>query len=87
MYRTKYRALTPGAWDWQLGAGCRGMDSSVFFPPDGERGKKRADREAKAAAVCAGCRVRQTCAEFAGTRAEPYGVWGGQTSAARSAVR
>ena len=25
-------------WDWQLSAACRGVDSSLFFHPEGERG-------------------------------------------------
>ena len=29
-------------WDWQIDGLCRGVDSSVFFHPDGERGRARA---------------------------------------------
>ena len=32
-------------WDWQMHGLCRGVDSSVFFHPDGERGRARAQRE------------------------------------------
>ena len=32
-------------WDWQRHALCRGMDSSVFFSPLGERGALRRARE------------------------------------------
>lgn len=28
-------------WNWQLQGLCRGMDSSMFFHPDGERGRAR----------------------------------------------
>ncbi|HAM24406.1 MAG TPA: WhiB family transcriptional regulator, partial [Actinobacteria bacterium] len=33
-------------WDWQLEGACRGLDSAVFFHPEGERGSARARREA-----------------------------------------
>ncbi|WP_433453965.1 WhiB family transcriptional regulator [Streptomyces sp. CA-142005] len=33
------------AWKWQADAACRGMDSSVFFSPTGERGPARRRRE------------------------------------------
>ena len=26
-------------WDWQMQGLCRGVDSSMFFHPDGERGR------------------------------------------------
>ena len=35
-------------WDWQMQGLCRGVDSSFFFHPDGERGPARAQREARA---------------------------------------
>jgi len=25
-------------WDWQLHSACRGLDSDIFYHPDGERG-------------------------------------------------
>ena len=31
-------------WDWQMHGLCRGADSSVFFHPDGERGRARAQQ-------------------------------------------
>ena len=70
-------------WDWQRFAACRGMDSSVFFSPAGERGHLRREREQRAQQVCLGCPVRRRCAEFALKTGEAYGVWGGLSEAVR----
>jgi WhiB family redox-sensing transcriptional regulator len=66
-------------WDWQLVAACRGVDSSLFFHPEGERGAARSAREASAKEVCMRCPVRAECATHALAVREPYGVWGGLT--------
>ncbi|MDF4253930.1 WhiB family transcriptional regulator [Streptomyces sp. WMMB303] len=66
-------------WDWQLLAACRGVDSSLFFHPEGERGAARSAREASAKEVCMRCPVRAECAAHALQVREPYGVWGGLT--------
>ncbi|MGP4089464.1 WhiB family transcriptional regulator [Streptomyces sp. KR55] len=70
-------------WDWQLGAACRGVDSSIFFHPEGERGVARSARENSAKEVCMRCPVRVECAAHALTVREPYGVWGGLTEGER----
>lgn len=64
-------------WDWQLRAECRGVDSAVFFSPDGERGDARAKREQRAKSICAQCPVIKACRAHALAYAEPFGVWGG----------
>jgi WhiB family redox-sensing transcriptional regulator len=66
-------------WDWQLLAACRGVDSSLFFHPEGERGAARSARENSAKEVCMRCPVRAQCAAHALQVREPYGVWGGLT--------
>ncbi|MFD3732275.1 WhiB family transcriptional regulator [Streptomyces sp. NPDC058632] len=66
-------------WDWQLLAACRGVDSSLFFHPEGERGAARSAREHSAKEVCMRCPVRAECAAHALAVREPYGVWGGLT--------
>ncbi|WP_078600805.1 WhiB family transcriptional regulator [Streptomyces violens] len=66
-------------WDWQLLAACRGVDSSLFFHPEGERGAARSARETSAKEVCMRCPVRAECAAHALAVREPYGVWGGLT--------
>ncbi|MBY6413203.1 WhiB family transcriptional regulator [Rhodococcus sp. BP-252] len=67
-------------WDWQLHGLCRGYDSSVFFHPEGERGRARALREKKAKAVCGRCPVLAQCRSHALSANEPYGVWGGMSA-------
>ncbi|MGW0819469.1 WhiB family transcriptional regulator [Streptomyces viridiviolaceus] len=71
-------------WDWQRFAACRGMDSSVFYSPTGERGRLRKEREERARRVCEGCPVREQCARMALETREHYGVWGGLSEADRS---
>lgn len=70
-------------WEWQLRAACRGLDSALFFHPDGERGAARADRENGAKAICAACPVVRQCRAHALIVREPYGIWGGLTEAER----
>ena len=70
-------------WDWQLEGLCRGVDSSFFFHPDGERGPARANREARAKAMCARCPVLQQCRTHALAVQEPYGIWGGMSETER----
>ncbi|MGV9271429.1 WhiB family transcriptional regulator [Kitasatospora sp. NPDC003701] len=80
----------PGAsdhhWNWQLGAACRGADTSLFFHPSGERGKAHDEREEDAKRVCQGCPVRRQCLRHALEVREPYGVWGGLTETERAAL-
>lgn len=67
------------AWDWQLVAACRDVDTKVFFAPDAERGLRRLARERVAKAVCRSCPVVAACAAYAIKTREPFGVWGGLT--------
>lgn len=71
------------AWDWQLRAACRGLDSEVFFRPEGERGNARARRESAAKAVCRHCPVLEQCRRYALSVRELHGVWGGLSEAER----
>jgi len=64
-------------YEWQYDAACVGVDESVFFSPDAERGPSRRAREAAAKALCAVCPVVRECLEHALAVREPYGVWGG----------
>lgn len=70
-------------WDWQMHGVCRGVDSSVFFHPDGERGRARAQRERRAKQLCHSCPVISQCRRHALSAAEPYGIWGGMSEAER----
>ena len=80
-------AASSAFWSWRLRAACREVDSAVFFSPDGERDPARADREARAKAICAGCPVSYQCASHAIRHGERYGVWGGLSERERVALR
>ena len=70
-------------WDWQMRGACRGMDSALFFHPEGERGPARSGREARAKQICAGCPVLAQCRAHSLAVHEPYGVWGGLSESER----
>lgn len=70
-------------WDWQLQGSCQGLNSSVFFHPDGERGSARSRRADRAKAICQLCPVLEQCRRHALAAREPYGVWGGLTEEER----
>jgi WhiB family redox-sensing transcriptional regulator len=70
-------------WEWQADAACRGMDSSIFFPPTGERGRARRQREEAARVICHSCPVSGPCGRFAQKSNQHYGIWGGRTETER----
>lgn len=70
-------------WDWQMRGSCRGVDSAVFFHPDGERGRARAARELRAKEICRTCPVLMQCRSHALKVSEPYGIWGGMSETER----
>ena len=74
-------------WDWQLLAACRGMDSSLFFAPDGERARARNRRIAMAKSICAGCPALTDCRNYAIAAGETCGIWGGLTEDERAPAR
>ena len=63
------------------------MDVETFYHPDNERGAKRQRHEMRAKAICATCPVVQPCLDWAVSRREPYGVWGGQSPDERAQRR
>ena len=71
--------------EWRLQARCRGMDPALFFHPDGERGRARAQRESRAKEMCRQCPVIVQCREHALAVSEPYGIWGAMTEDEREA--
>ena len=73
-------------WEWQRLGSCRGMDSAVFFHPDGERNPSRSRRTDRAKQVCRSCPVLQQCRRFALESREPFGVWGGLGESERRAI-
>ena len=63
---------------WRHLAACKGPQADLFFPPAQPESKdERLDRERSAKLICAGCRVRTQCLEYALSVRESYGVWGG----------
>ena len=73
-------------WFWQEGGACREVDPTLFFHPQNERGTARIRRDRSAKAVCAHCRVRLECADYAIRAREPYGVWGGLSEEDRERI-
>ena len=70
--------------DWQMRAACRGVDTSLFYSPDGERGRARAERERRAKEMCLRCPVVAACRAYALAVEEPYGTWGGLSETERN---
>ncbi len=74
--RTTTREL---AWR-DLGA-CRGLAPEVFFPDTDEDSDAEVAKE-----VCANCRVRAACLDYALSFREKQGVWGGLTERERRRI-
>lgn len=74
------------AWEWQEAAACRGTDTDLFFGAEHETALRRANREARVRAMCAGCPVRRTCLQFALDHRIQYGVWGGRDETQRTVL-
>ncbi len=72
---------------WQQFAACRFNDRDLFFPPEEERGRYVAFREAAAKQICRSCPVRGECLGYALAADERYGVWGGLSPEERERVR
>lgn len=74
-------------WGWQNDAQCWGEPLVLFFGPDGERQPERDRREARAKAICAQCPVRAECLNYALSRPEKYGTYGGLNEDERASER
>jgi WhiB family transcriptional regulator, redox-sensing transcriptional regulator len=72
---------------WQYKAACGGVNTQLFFGPDGETRQERENRETKAAAVCASCPVRAQCLDYALRNSIRYGIWGGLSREERAQER
>jgi WhiB family transcriptional regulator, redox-sensing transcriptional regulator len=77
------RVFLAAFWSWRLHAACRGVDTDLFYSPEGERGLARTAREQAAKAICATCPVKAPCAAYALQHRERYGVWGGLAESER----
>jgi WhiB family redox-sensing transcriptional regulator len=83
----RHANLPRPSWGWQDAAECRGEDLILFFGPDGERQPEREIRERKAKSVCMRCPVRGECLDYAVSRPEKYGTWGGLNEDERASER
>lgn len=73
--RPRLRPRAGGTLTWLEDAGCRGLDTELFFPA-GPRGPGRRQAD-EAKAVCRACPVRRQCGSWALATAQEYGIWGG----------
>lgn len=72
---------------WQRMALCKGVRSSLFFPPStSEKKEEKERRESRAKAICGRCKVIAPCSEYALTLKEPYGIWGGMNESERNLI-
>lgn len=60
--------------DWKAHAACKGMDTSLFFPAQGDSHTLR-----NAIAVCERCPVAAQCLEYCVESGIRHGVWGGRS--------
>lgn len=64
---------------WKVEGACRWVEPELFYPvsdTDADPAKR----------ICGGCRVQETCLEYALSVREFEGVWGGLTGAERKAL-
>jgi WhiB family transcriptional regulator, redox-sensing transcriptional regulator len=69
--------VTGSAMSWQTAGACLSADPDLFFPISASGPAER--QIARAKTICAGCRVRSECLEFAMTHDQVHGIWGGTT--------
>jgi WhiB family redox-sensing transcriptional regulator len=67
---------------WQLLARCRDYEPEIFFP----EGHQMEAKSRQAINICHQCPVENQCAEWALTRGEQFGVWGGMSEITREAL-
>lgn len=70
-------------FEWTDRAACKGLPTSMFFPPKG--GCTKTVRTAKA--ICNNCEVKTDCLNFALDNLMPYGIWGGTLPKERRHLR
>jgi hypothetical protein len=66
--------------DWRGDAACKGRLVNLFYPEDDNR-RAQAHLYGEARQICAGCKVREPCAEAG--QAEKFGLWGGMSPTQR----
>ncbi|MGI5135672.1 WhiB family transcriptional regulator [Streptomyces sp. CA-106110] len=83
MSAAETNALIPGitmapTTAWRQRASCRGADVETFFPLPNERAAVE-----RALELCCRCPALTPCQQYAISRRERYGIWGGLTEEAR----
>ena len=68
---------TGNVTNWRSAGACLSADPDLFFPISTTGPAQR--QIARAKLICAQCRVRQECLEFAMSHDQVYGIWGGTT--------
>jgi WhiB family transcriptional regulator, redox-sensing transcriptional regulator len=77
--------IATGHGDWRAAGACMRADPDLFFPISATG--RALEQTAKAKAICAGCRVRQECLDFAHQHDVAHGIWGGTTPEDRQQAR
>jgi len=76
---------TGSAANWRAAGACLSADPDLFFPISARGPAEK--QVARAKMICAGCRVRPECLEFAVAHDLTYGIWGGTTPEDRQRER
>lgn len=66
---------------WRTVAACRAADPDLFFPVSASANNRQQVADAKA--ICACCRVRRECLDFALRTRQLHGIWAGLTEEER----
>ena len=76
---------TASPTNWRAAGACLSADPDLFFPLMKKRSAEK--QVARAKMICAGCRVRQECLEYAVSQDLTHGIWGGTTPEDRQRER
>ena len=71
--------------EWRAMGACLSVNPDLFFPISA--GGVAVKQVARARQICARCRVRQECFDFAMRNGEMDGIWGGTTPEERIKIR
>jgi WhiB family transcriptional regulator, redox-sensing transcriptional regulator len=77
--------MTADSRSWWGLAACQTVSTELFFP-DTETGPARMQM-VRAKAICANCRVRRDCLDYAISTHQVHGVWGGLSESERRSLR
>jgi WhiB family transcriptional regulator, redox-sensing transcriptional regulator len=72
-------------YNWRAHGACVTADPELFFPISSSGASRPQEERAKA--VCASCRVRRECLDYALASHQVHGVWGGLGEIELAAMR